>query len=262
MSGNIYYSMSSYLLSYKLHNIALVIMSRYCQQCYKIRHNSRRGANHVLQKPIQHPWLMSPGDKEVLQASVISLLSLARPFGSEQVEGSHRRTMSLLDDDEDNDEEFSPEDYLMASRYGIWLLVGLFKPNATDDAREVMGLLSMLFEWYKVTATLPNDKTGAKVEKIKSDQIPSWLKSLSSHSPQIFVQCLIPEPEAEAKVGGHWEISGPETALIKEGLTRLSCLLSFDIITVDLWTDIAPHWMNTIGTVSLYLLNLGWSAGK
>ena len=85
-------------------------MSRYCQQCYKIRHNSRRGANHVLQKPIQHPWLMSPGDKEVLQASVISLLSLARPFGSEQVEGSHRRTMSLLDDDEENDEEFSPED--------------------------------------------------------------------------------------------------------------------------------------------------------
>ena len=115
----------------------------------------------------------------------------------------------------------------------------------------------MLFEWYKVTATLPNDKTGAKVEKIKSDQIPSWLKSLSSHSPQIFVQCLIPEPEAEAKVGGHWEISAPESALIKEGLTRLSCLLSFDIITVDLWTDIAPHWMNTIGRISLYLLKLG-----
>ena len=29
--------------------------------------------------------------------------------------------------------------------------------------REVMGLVSMLFEWYKVTATLPNDKSGAKV---------------------------------------------------------------------------------------------------
>ena len=118
---------------------------------------------------------MSRGDREVLQASVISLLSLARPYGSEQVEGSHRRTMSLLDDDEQNDEEFSFEDFLMASRYGIWLLVGLFQPTAKDDAREVMGLLSMLFEWYKVTATLPNDKTGAKVEKIKSEHIPDWL---------------------------------------------------------------------------------------
>ena len=31
----------------------------------------------------------------------------------------------------------------------------------------------------------------------------------------------------------------------------MSCLLSFDIITLDLWTEIAPHWMNTIGTLSL-----------
>lgn len=207
----------------------------------------------MLQRPVQHPWLIPPGDREVLQAAVISLLSLARPYGSEQVEGSHRRTMSLLDDDEENDEEFSFEDFLMASRYGIWLLVGLFQPTAKDDAREVMGLLSMLFEWYKVTATLPNDKTGAKVEKIKSEHIPDWLTRLSSHSPQIFVQCLIPEPENEAKVGGHWEISAPDCFLIKEGLTRLSCLLSFDIITVDLWTEIAPHWMNTIGTLSIQL---------
>ena len=81
--------------------------------------------------------------------------------------------------------------------------------------RDVMGLLSMLFEWYKVTATLPNDKSGAKVEKIKSDFIPDWLNKLSQHSPEIFVQCLIPEPCNEAKVGGHWEISAPYTFLIK-----------------------------------------------
>ena len=112
--------------------------------------------------------------------------------------------------------------------------------------REVMGLLSMLFEWYKVTATLPNDKSGARVEKIKSDFLPSWLTALYRLSPDIFVQCLIPEPCHEARVGGHWEISAPETFSIKEGLTRLSCLLSFDIITLDLWTQIAPHWMMTI----------------
>ena len=70
---------------------------------------------------------------------------------------------------------------------------------------------------------------------------------LSKHSPDIFVQCLIPEPCNEAKVGGHWEISAPQTFLIKEGLLRLSCLISFDIITLDLWTKIAPHWMETIG---------------
>ena len=48
-------------------------------------------------------------------------------------------------------------------------------------------------------------------------------------------------------MGGHWEVAAPQTTLIKEGLVRLSCLLSFDIITLDLWTQIAPHWMVTIG---------------
>ena len=51
----------------------------------------------------------------------------------------------------------------------------------------------------------------------------------------------------EARVGGHWEVAAPQTIVIKEGLVRLSCLLSFDIITLDLWTQIAPHWMITIG---------------
>ena len=42
---------------------------------------------------------------------------------------------------------------------------------------EMAGLLSMLFEWYKVTATLPNDKS--HVEKMKSELIPPWLKLLA-----------------------------------------------------------------------------------
>ena len=61
-------------------------------------------------------------------------------------------------------------------RYGVWLLVGLCMPRRQDPAHEMTGLLSMLFEWYKVTATLPNDKSGAVVEKIKSDYIPPWLR--------------------------------------------------------------------------------------
>ena len=118
----------------------------------------------------------------------------------------------------------------------------------------------------QVTATLPNDKSGTKVEKIKSDLVPPWLRRLSQRSPEIFVQCLIPRPESGARVGGHWEIRAPDTVVrhnillskyidscwlfllqvIKEGLTKLSCLLSFDIITLELWTQIAPHWLDTI----------------
>ena len=35
----------------------------------------------------------------------------------------------------EDDEEFSFDDYLMASRYGVWLLVGLFQPKPEEDAR-------------------------------------------------------------------------------------------------------------------------------
>ena len=51
---------------------------RYCQQCDGIRHNSRRGLHHVLQKPLVSPWLMTAEDRRVLHAAVVSLLSLAR----------------------------------------------------------------------------------------------------------------------------------------------------------------------------------------
>ena len=61
-------------------------------------------------------------------------------------------------------------------RYGVWLLVGLCMPEDQEAGHEMAGLLSMLFEWYKVTATLPSDKSGTVVEKIKSDFLPPWLR--------------------------------------------------------------------------------------
>ena len=56
----------------------------------------------------------------------------SRPFGGGSV-SEERRTMSLLDDERE-EEEFSFDDYLMASRYGVWLLVGLFQPGTGDSA--------------------------------------------------------------------------------------------------------------------------------
>ena len=75
----------------------------------------------MLQKPIAAPSKMSEDDREVFQASVISLLSLARPFGqqtgSKQGDENHRRTMSLLEDGQPADEDADMYDgYLMASR--------------------------------------------------------------------------------------------------------------------------------------------------
>ena len=93
----------------------------YCHQCHRIKHTTQRGKDHVLQKPIAAPSKMSEDDREVFQASVINLLSLARPFGqqtgSKQGDENHRRTMSLLEDGQPADEDADMyDDYLMASR--------------------------------------------------------------------------------------------------------------------------------------------------
>lgn len=64
----------------------------------------------------------SPASLTTTQASVISLLSLARPFGSKTQDDNHRRTMSLLEAGPnqsrplEEEDEFSYDDYLMASR--------------------------------------------------------------------------------------------------------------------------------------------------
>ena len=44
---------------------------------------------------------------------------------------------------------------LIYYRYGVWLLVGLCMPHTDEAALETTGLVSMLFEWYKV-----NNKQG------------------------------------------------------------------------------------------------------
>ena len=45
----------------------------------------------------------------------------------------------------------------MVSRYGVWLLVGLCTPMKNVVLPDLTGMLSMLFEWYKVIMRNDND---------------------------------------------------------------------------------------------------------
>ena len=87
----------------------------------------------------------------------------------------------------------------------------------------------MLFQWFNATAYLPNDKTGTALEKLKSEYLPEWLKSIYDTHGEIFVNCLLPNPPDYAKVGGHWDIITTRTNHIKEGLVRFFCLVPYDV---------------------------------
>jgi hypothetical protein len=60
----------------------------------------------------------------------------------------------------------------------VWLLVGLSSPTADTCLPTFGHMLSMLFQWFNATAYLPNDKTGAALEQLKSEYIPDWLKAV------------------------------------------------------------------------------------
>ena len=35
---------------------------------------------------------------------------------------------------------------------------------------------------------------------------------------------------------------------VKQGLSRLLCLVPYELISLDLWTEIMPYWMEAINT--------------
>ena len=56
---------------------------RLCKQCNNIRHNTRRGADHIIYSPsIQTPWDMEPETQNYLVKAVVSLLQEAKPYGA------------------------------------------------------------------------------------------------------------------------------------------------------------------------------------
>ena len=75
---------------------------------------------------------------------------------------------------------------------GVWLLVGLSTPNKDTQDSTFGHMLSMLFQWFNVTACLPNDKTGTALEKLKSEYLPEWLRQVYKTHGEVFVNWYVP----------------------------------------------------------------------
>ena len=99
--------------------------------------------------------------------------------------------LQVLSSHEDMDSEEADESILngrrLLSRYGVWLLVGLSTPNKETTHSTFGHMLSMLFQWFNATAYLPNDKTGTALEKLKSEYLPQWLRTVYDTHGEVFV---------------------------------------------------------------------------
>ncbi|XP_069685618.1 protein unc-79 homolog isoform X4 [Periplaneta americana] len=219
---------------------------RYCQQCHNIRHNNRRGGDHIVHNSLPQLWDMDAEVQTYMVESIVSLLKEAKPLNTDTNKDStdiHTKT-SLLNVVTTED-PISLEERQLLGRYGVWLLVGLCTPHE-DTPAEILGrILSMLFHWFDVTSYTFDDQEST-IERLKTEFVCGWLSDVCSSHFKVFVSCLLPHPPDYARVGGHWDTLVSRTSHLKDGLNRLFSLVPYEIITPEIWDYVMPHWMEAM----------------
>uniref|UniRef100_A0A0P4WEN1 Protein unc-79 homolog n=3 Tax=Scylla olivacea TaxID=85551 RepID=A0A0P4WEN1_SCYOL len=220
---------------------------RYCSQCNNIRHNNRRGTDHIVHTTIGSPWAMEPQMQNFTIEAIVSLLNEAQPYGDKtKSKDQERLNRAGLLDDLDKGDGPSPEEARLLSRYGVWLIVSLCAPTS-DTPPEVLGrLLAALCHWYNATQYLPDDQQRTSLERLKSEYLHNWLQDVCKSHFEVFVGCLMPHPVEHARVGGHWDALATRTDHIKEGFNRLFCLVTHELVSLQVWDRVMPHWMEAI----------------
>ncbi|XP_072766929.1 protein unc-79 homolog isoform X2 [Anoplolepis gracilipes] len=241
---------------------------RYCKQCHGIRHNTRRGGDHVYHMALPHISELDSQAQTYMVQAIVSLLKEAEPHNID----SNRDTTEMGAVNKgfpgggaigstfgSHCDPTSLEERQLLGRYGVWLLVGLCTPNK-DTPVEILGrLLSMLFHWFHVTAycfdgiekrlihlIFSVGQAESALEKLKTEHVCGWLSEVMKTHYEVFISCLLPHPADYVRVGGHWETLASRTSHLKDGLHRLFCLVPYEVITPDVWDYVMPHWMEAI----------------
>ncbi|XP_063244249.1 protein unc-79 homolog [Bacillus rossius redtenbacheri] len=218
---------------------------RYCQQCHNIRHNNRRGGDHIFHMCLPPLGEMNAEMQTYMVESVVSLLKEAKPISVETFKdpADIQGKPDLLN--VSTSDSLPVEERQLLGRYGVWLLVGLCTPNEATPIDILGRLLSMLFHWFDVTSYSFEDEKNT-LERLKKDFVCGWLANVCSSHFQVFVSCLLPHPPDYARVGGHWDTLVSRTIHLKEGLNRMFCLVPYDIISLEIWDYVMPHWLEAM----------------
>ena len=95
---------------------------------------------------------------------------------------------------------------------------------------------------------IPTDQAGSVLEPLKSDMMHDWIVQVQENQLDVLLDCLLPWPAFYSRVGGSWETHCQKAVHIKEGFNRLFRLVPYEIITVDLWNEVIPRWLEAIVT--------------
>uniref|UniRef100_A0A7E4W212 Protein unc-79 homolog n=1 Tax=Panagrellus redivivus TaxID=6233 RepID=A0A7E4W212_PANRE len=220
---------------------------RLCQECLTCLHSNDVAEKHVRHKRLTCAWGSSV-ELDMIEA-VVKLLKetscqlegsegeLKRPKWLRQLEGGQS-----LGRDIDN----MADEKRMLSRYGIWLMAALCPPTTEAPSAAIGYMMSMVFQWFTMTALLPNDSMGSALERLKTDFASEWVNQAISNHYDTFVITLMPKMPEYAQVGGVWDKWSNRKDQLKEGLSKLLALMPYDVISFDTWNQVIPAWLKCI----------------
>ncbi|KAJ9597430.1 hypothetical protein L9F63_011724, partial [Diploptera punctata] len=238
---------------------------RYCQQCHNIRHNNRRGGDHIVHTSLPQLWDMDAEVQTYMVEAIVSLLKEAKALNADMNKESAEAQVKASLLNVVIEDPIALEERQLLGRYGVWLLVGLCTPHEDTPAETLGRLLSMLFHWFDITSYTFDDQEST-IERLKTEFVCSWLTDVcNSHFP-VFVSCLLPHPPEYARVGGHWNnfsrklwsCAGRMTEWIhwcQDPYTfkgwpepAFQFRLPYESISPDIWGYfVMPHWMAAKG---------------
>ncbi|XP_060036956.1 protein unc-79 homolog isoform X3 [Erinaceus europaeus] len=233
---------------------------RYCKRCHSNHHSSEVGAaseTHLYQTSPPPINTRECGAEELVCAveAVISLLKEAE-FHAEQREHelNRRRQLGLscphhsLENADFDNKDDDKHDQRLLSQFGIWFLVSLCTPSENTPTESLARLVAMVFQWFHSTAYMMDDEVGSLVEKLKPQFVTKWLKTVCDVRFDVMVMCLLPKPMEFARVGGYWDKSCSTVTQLKEGLSRILCLIPYNVISQSVWECIMPEWLEAVRT--------------
>nr|CAD7392026.1 unnamed protein product [Timema cristinae] len=192
---------------------------RYCQQCHNIRHNNRRGGDHIVHTSLPQLGDMNAEMQTYMVESIVSLLKEAKPINSDSnKDPADIHTKATLLNVLSTEDPISLEERQLLGRYGVWLLVGLCTPNDTTPVETLGRLLSIPHNISR------SNLAGFALARYSSAALGDQCKS---------------------KLGDRDTLVS-RTIHLKEGLNRLFCLVPYEIITPEIWDYVMPHWMEAM----------------
>ncbi|VDM99235.1 unnamed protein product, partial [Thelazia callipaeda] len=219
---------------------------RLCQECLIALHSMNK-KEHMKHCGIESAWGTNL-ERDIVEAIVKLLKETSANIEGLETEGKRPKWLRQLEGGYTLGREIDKmtDERRALSRFGVWLLAAVCAPVPEARPQLIAYMMSMLFQWFATTALLPNDPIGSELEQLKTDFASDWINLAVSNHYQNFIETLMPNPPEYAQVGGVWDKLSTKKDQMREGLNKLLAIMPYDIITLNTWNRLIPHWMQSI----------------